>query len=182
MIAGCGDGEESAGAPEAAVEPGPEITAEEASEAISDAMLIASRALYLAINEPSVTREVATEDGRLRLEWSEDASFLSGAGTYLITLDEFSINETDPFARHSYGYVFTGTIRLYSETGTRTEIDFNLQTGHPEPETHPARTIRLSLAGFASEEGDETDAPSATEGTILVNGRPFSFDELAASF
>lgn len=182
MLSGCGGQEAPAETDRPEIEPGPAISSEQASEAISDAMLVASRALYLAINEPSVTRTVATEDGRLRLEWSEDASFLSGAGTYLITLNDYTIDASDPFSRHSYGYVFTGTIRLYSETGTKTEIDFNLSTTHAEPQTHPARTIRLSLSGFASESADAPDARSTTEGTIVVNGRSFTFEELAASF
>lgn len=174
-VAACGgpeDGEEAA--------PGevllPEVDAEEAGEVISDAMLVASRALYLAIAGSPDAGSVTSRDGRLLLEWSDDADFRTGAGTYQITLDEYRIPADDAFSSHYYGYILSGTIRLASGTGDRTSIEFGLDARHDEPESYPARRVEVQLSGM--EDDNDPDAG----GSVRVNGRAFSFDELAGSF
>ncbi|MFW5789275.1 MAG: hypothetical protein ACOCW3_04970 [Spirochaetota bacterium] len=154
----------------------PEIDAEQAGEVISDAMLVASRGLYLAIAGPPDAGSVASRDGRLLLEWSDDADFRTGAGTYEITLDEYRIPDDDAFASHYYGYILSGTILLASGTGDQTSIEFGIDARHDEPESYPARRVEVRLSGVGEEDDPEAD------GTVRVNGRAFSFDELAPSF
>ena len=152
------------------------ITAEQAGAAVADAMLVTSQALYMAIASGVAERSVATNDGRLKLVWSEEADFVTGAGLYEITLAAYTIPEDDPFAPHYHGYEFTGSIRLLSNTGERTQLIFDLQCAHEDPERHPVRSIELDLAGFAD------DVERRTEGAVLVNGREFTFGELADAF
>lgn len=152
------------------------LTATQAGEAVSDAMLVASQALYLAIATGTSDRRVATEDGRLSLTWSEDADFLSGAGEYEIALDRYAVADDDPFAIAYHGYLLSGTILLRSETGAQTRLVLDLETEHADPELYPARLVELDLSGFTDSEGSETD------GIVRVNGREFSFAELAEAF
>ncbi len=152
------------------------LTATEAGEVVADAMLVASQALYLAITASASDRSVSSDDGRLSLTWSEDADFLSGAGTYEITLDRYAVAEDDPFAVAYHGYRLSGTILLQSETGARTRLVMELEADHDEPETHPARRVAIDLSGFADAE------EPATEGGVLVNAQEFSFAELAEAF
>ncbi|MFW5815112.1 MAG: hypothetical protein ACOCWX_06645 [Spirochaetota bacterium] len=154
----------------------PEVDAEQAGDVISDAMLVASRALYLAIAGSPDSGSVASRDGRLLLEWSDDADFRTGAGTYEITLDEYRIPDDDAFASHYYGYVLSGTILLSSGSGEETSIEFGLDARHEEPSSYPAQRVEVELSGV--EEDDEREAA----GSVRVNGRAFSFDELASSF
>lgn len=174
-LAACGDSGGTDGM-EAAREVMPEIDAEQAGAVISDAMLVASRALYLAIAGSPDAGRVASRDGRLTLEWSDDADFLTGAGTYEIALDEYRIPPDDAFAAHYYGYVLSGSIRLASSTGKGTSIEFDLDARHEEPDSYPARRVEVELSGV--EEDDDREAA----GSVRVNGRAFSFDELAGSF
>lgn len=174
-IAACGgrqDGDEAASGAVVA----PEIDADQAGEVVSDAMLIASRALYLAIAGSPDAGSVSSRDGRLRLEWSDDADFRTGAGVYEITLDEYRIPADDAFSSHYYGYVLSGTIRLASSTGEHTSIGFALDARHAEPGAYPARRVELELSGVE----DNTDRDAS--GYVRVNGRDFAFDELAGSF
>jgi hypothetical protein len=152
------------------------ITSAQAGEVISDAMLAASQALYYAITTAPDGRAVTSPDGRLHLSWSEDASFLSGAGTYMITLDEYSVPSDYPFADHYVGYVLTGTIVMRSAAGQHTELAFDLQSSHPNPRLHPASTVKVELSGFSSSED------AKTIGSVLVNGQEFAFADLAAAF
>lgn len=174
-IVACGGSEGGDGATSAA-ETMPEIDAEQAGEVISDAMLVASRALYLAIAGPPDAGSVASRDGRLLLEWSDDADFRTGAGTYEITLDEYRIPDDDAFAPHYYGYILSGTILLSSGTGDQTSIEFGIDARHDEPGAYPARRVDVQLSGV-----DDDNDPDAG-GSVRVNGRAFSFDELAGSF
>ena len=169
---GVGDHDEPA-PPDPAQAP---VTATQAGEVVSDAMLVASQALYLAIATGTSGRRVTTRDGRLSLHWSEDADFLSGAGTYEIALDRYVVAEDDPFAIAYHGYLLNGTILLRSETGARTRLVLDLETGHTDPERYPARLVELDLSGFSDSE------ESATEGFVRVNGQEFSFAELAEAF
>ena len=110
LFAGCGAaGGDEGGRSETAsgARRAPEPTAVQAGEAVSDAMLVTSQALYLAIAAPPVSRRVVADDGRLSLEWSEDANFMTGAGTYDIVLDGYAIAPDDPFAEHYHGYSLT---------------------------------------------------------------------------
>ena len=156
-------------------EPAP-LTSAQAGEIISDAMLVASQALYYAIATAPDGREVVSPDERLHLTWSEDASFLSGAGRYEITLDGYSVPSDYPFADHYVGYVLTGTILMRSTAGAHTDLAFDLQSSHPDPERHPATTIRVELSGFSSSDD------ATTVGSVLINGQEFTFADLAASF
>jgi hypothetical protein len=174
-IAACGgpeDGDEAASDALAM----PEIDAEQAGEVISDAMLVASRALYLAIAGSQDAGSVSSRDGRLLLEWSDDADFRTGAGTYEITLDEYRVPDDDAFASHYYGYILSGTILLASGTGDQTSIEFGLDARHDESESYPARRVEVQLSGV--EDDNDPDAG----GSVRVNGRAFSFEELAGSF
>lgn len=174
-IAACGgpeDGDEAASDALAM----PEIDAEQAGEVISDAMLVASRALYLAIAGSQDAGSVSNRDGRLFLEWSDDADFRTGAGTYEITLDEYRVPDDDAFASHYYGYILSGTILLASGTGDQTSIEFGLDARHDESESYPARRVEVQLSGV--EDDNDPDAG----GSVRVNGRAFSFEDLAGSF
>ncbi|MFW5688921.1 MAG: hypothetical protein ACOC1U_05040 [Spirochaetota bacterium] len=174
-LAGCGRPNEAGAGEDASAEQMPELSVQQAGEIISDAMLITSQALYLAIAGTGESREVATDDRALVLSWSEEANFLTGVGRYELELDDYAIPENDPFSEHYHGYVFTGTIVLESPTGADTAIAFELDASHPSPDDYPGERVVLNLGG-ASEA--DTDAP----GTVLVNGREFSFEELSASF
>jgi len=171
---------------EAAAEPSgphdwPAVTPSQAGEAVSDAMLITSQALYLAIATETDSRKVTSADGLLRLSWSEDADFLTGNGTYEISLDGYAIAAEDPFAEHYHGYAITGTISLASEPGAETRISFALDSEHEDAERFPARRIELRLGYEDSDDGaDENNAEP--EAFVRVNGEEFPFDELAASF
>ena len=152
------------------------VTTAQAGEVVSDAMLVASQALYLAIATGASDRQVATDNGRLSLAWSEDADFLSGAGVYEIELDRYAIADDDPFALAYHGYLLTGTITLRSETGARTRLAVDLETDHADPELYPARIVELDLSGFADAE------ESATVGYVRINGQEFTFAELDEAF
>lgn len=175
-LAACGSRDETDDATTGEVMP--EVDAEQAGAVISDAMLVASRALYLAIAGPPDAGSVASRDGRLILEWSDDADFRTGAGTYEITLDEYRIPGDDAFAQHYYGYVLSGTIRLASTTGEGTSIAFGLDARHEEPDSYPARRVEVELSGVEEQGEDDPDA----NGSVRVNGRAFTFEELAGSF
>lgn len=163
-------------APEESAPARPPVDAGQAGEAVSDAMLVASQALYLAISGPTRARRAESSDGRLVLVWSEDADFLTGAGTYEITVDEYTIGPDDPFAEYSAGYALSGTILMSSQTGASTLLVFDLELSHEDADAFPARSLELRLSGFQ----DGTDREP--DGSIRVNGREFDFDDLVASF
>jgi len=153
----------------------PAVTAAQAGEAVSDAMLITSQALYLAIATSAESREVTSADGLLSLSWSEDADFLTGHGIYEISLDGYAIAADDPFAEHYHGYSLTGTISLASAPGTDTQISFALDSDHEDAARFPARRIELRLGDGDADDGED-------EPFVRVNGEDFAFEELATSF
>ena len=175
ILAACGGGDEHPVAPDEE-EAGPDLSAEQAGAAIADAFLVTSRALYLAITAPSDSRSVSSPNGALMLSWSEDADFLTGTGTYEVELDDYTIPEDDPFAELYNGHRLTGRIELASPAGEPTALDFDLQVSHPEPEVYPAQSIRIDLTGLAR--GEEREP----EGRLIINGRLFTFEELAPAF
>jgi hypothetical protein len=154
------------------------LTADQAGAVVADAMLVTSQALYLAIANPAPSRSVSSSEGRLRIGWSEDADFVSGAGTYEITVNGYSIAGDDPFAEHYNGYVLTGTMRLRSQTGERTTIGFDLTSSHDDAEHYPATTLELRLTGTG---GDDASTGSSG-GFVRVNGREFPLAELSLSY
>jgi hypothetical protein len=179
LLAGCNaptdDGE--TGVEPARPNDWPVVTSRQAGEAVSDAMLITSQALYLAIATNTGSREVTSDDGLLRLSWSEDADFLTGIGTYEIALDGYAIAADDPFSEHYHGYALTGTIRLASAPGADTRIDFALDADHADGERFPAKRIELRLG---HEDADTEDG--ARDTYVRVNAEEFPFEDLAASF
>ncbi len=153
----------------------PTVTTKQAGEAVSDAMITTSQALYLAIATRTAEREVTSADGLLRLSWSEDADFLTGNGSYEISLDGYSIAADDPFAEHYHGYALTGTISLESAPGTETRISFALDSEHGDPDRFPAKRIELRL-------GNDNEGDDSSRSFVRVNGEEFPFEELAGSF
>ncbi|MFW6293732.1 MAG: hypothetical protein ACOC7V_15615, partial [Spirochaetota bacterium] len=152
-LAGCdaaGDAEETVAEPSRPND-WPTVTTRQAGEAVSDAMLITSQALYLAIATGTEAREVRSADDLLRLSWSEDADFLTGNGSYEISLDGYTIAADDRFAEHYHGYALTGTISLESEPGADTRVAFVLDSDHEDADRYPARRIELRLGPGESE-------------------------------
>jgi len=151
----------------------PSVTAVQAGDAVSDAMLIASRALYLALGSAESSREVRSDDGLLVLTRSDDADVLSGSGSYRIELDGYAIPPDDPFSDHYHGYSFSGSVELGSTPANGTRTVFDLDATHADSERYPVRRLELEMSRKA---GDERAATAAAR----VNGTGFAFGDLAA--
>ncbi|TVQ18256.1 MAG: hypothetical protein EA382_17905 [Spirochaetaceae bacterium] len=149
----------------------PRVTIPQAGEAVSDAMLIASFALYRALASGRAgVRQIASEDGRLTMSWSDDADFASGRGRYTIIVDDYSIPLDDPFSSYAYGYALSGSIVLESTTGGDATLTFDLGARHHDPERYPVERLSMNLDG------------SADSDTVIVNGTRFSLSDLTSIF
>ncbi len=149
----------------------PQVTIPQAGEAVSDAMLIASFALYRALASGRAgVRQIASEDGRLNMSWSDDADFASGRGRYTIIVDDYSIPLDDPFAGYAYGYALSGSIVLESATGDDSTLAFDLEARHDDPERFPVERLAMNLDG------------SVDSDTVVVNGVRFSLADLTSIF
>ena len=157
------------------VESYPGVTALQAGDAIADAMLAASSALYLALLSSSDGHGVSSADGALSLSWSDDADFATGIGSYAIELDEFTVAEHTDFGAQAAGYTLTGSIMLESTDGLRSSLLMDLAASHSDPEQYPVRTIEIELSGYSTES-------AAPHGYVRVNGTEMTFAEVAGAF
>ena len=149
----------------------PRVTVPQAGEAVSDAMLVASFALYRALATGRAgVRQMSSEDGRLTMSWSDDADFASGRGRYTIIVDDYSIPLDDPFSEYAYGYALSGSIVLESATGDDSTLAFDLEARHDDPERYPVVRLAMNLDG------------SIGSDTVVVNGVRFSLADLTSIF
>lgn len=154
----------------------PEVTTQQAEQAMSDAMLVSALSLFLAFSAEEGDTSVSSEDGALTLAWDEQADFTSGVGTYTITMKEYSVPEDDPFGAEYNGYTLDGTVEMGSSDGATTTMKMNLDTRHEDAEAYPVQLIEMELAGIQS------DPDAMPEGYIRINGREMEFDDLASAF
>lgn len=177
LLAGCRARPAGIVGNEASGQPGmPDVTPLQAEEALSDAMLVSAVALLLAFGADESTRSVSSDDGKLSLAWSDDADFMTGLGTYTMTMDHFSIPADDSFAAAYAGYVLSGTVEMASRDGVEQRMTFDLVATHDDPENHPVRVIDVEVSGAA---GDDRTMP---KGHIRINDREMDFSALAAAF
>ena len=154
----------------------PVVTAPQAGEAVADAMLAASAALYMALLSRADSNGVTSEDGALSLTWSDDADFATGVGSYVIVLNNFTVAEHTDFGPQSAaGYTLSGTIMLKSEDGMQSSLLMELIADHADRDHYPVETIDVELTGYAA----ESDEP---RGYVRVNGNEMRFSEIAGAF
>ena len=151
------------------------VTVPQAGDAIADAMLAASSALYLALLSRADGEGVTSDDGAITLTWSEDADFATGVGSYVIVLDQFTVAEHTDFGPQAVGYTLSGTIMLKSEDGAHSSLLMDLAASHPEPDRYPVEDIAVELTGYMAESG-------APRGYVRVNGIEMSFAEISGAF
>jgi hypothetical protein len=152
------------------------VTGQQAGDAIADAMLAASAALYMALLSRADSDGVTSEDGALSLTWSDDADFATGVGSYVIVLDRFTVAEHTDFGPQSAaGYTLGGTIMLKSEDGVQSSLLMDLVADHADRDHYPVETIEVELTGYMA----ESDEP---QGYVRVNGTEMSFSEIAGAF
>jgi hypothetical protein len=174
-LLGCGgsDGDDGPGSVQSAEPTLPEVTSEEAEQAMSDAMLISALSLFLAFSAEEGDSMVSNEEGSLSLAWDDSADFTTGIGLYTITMTNYAIPEDDPFGAEYNGYVLDGTVVMGSTDGISTTMKMDLSTSHENAESYPVQSIDLNLEGI-----QESADPMPT-GHIKINGHPMSFEDLA---
>lgn len=155
----------------------PEVTAEQAEAALSDATMVCATSLLLVMTvDISTTSRASAPNDSMVLEWSE-IDRERGIGDYTLTLTDYHIPEENIFADDYHGYRFTGTAHMSSADGRSTALVLDLTAVHADPEAFPVQRIEAEVTGI-------TQAPAGASpgGEARVNGRAVPLSAFAELF